>query len=72
MRSDFFYYLLFFVLELPGFFPVPISRSRYREIMEGEDFVGYLPEDIRWSEDSKTVYFTWNPEKEPAEGSCIK
>ncbi|MCB0552823.1 MAG: DPP IV N-terminal domain-containing protein, partial [Phaeodactylibacter sp.] len=24
-----------------------------------EDFVGYLPEDIRWSEDSRTIYFNW-------------
>lgn len=34
------------------------------EIMRGDYFVGYLPEDIRWSEDSKTVYFTWNPDQE--------
>ncbi len=32
--------------------------------MKGDDFIGYLPEDIKWSEDSKSVYFTWNPEKE--------
>lgn len=32
--------------------------------MNGEDFVGYLPEDIRWSPDSKTISFTWNPERE--------
>jgi dipeptidyl aminopeptidase/acylaminoacyl peptidase len=37
-------------------------RLTIQEIMQGEDFIGYLPEDIRWSEDSRTIYFTWNPE----------
>ena len=31
-------------------------------IMQGEDFVGYLPEKIAWSEDSKLIYFDWNPD----------
>ena len=34
------------------------------EIMRGEEFVGYLPEKISWSEDSKMIYFSWNPESE--------
>ena len=33
-----------------------------QEIMKGEDFVGYLPERIKWSDDSKQIYFSWNPE----------
>lgn len=36
-----------------------------RTIMQGEDFVGYSPENIRWSNDSKTIYFSWNPNREP-------
>lgn len=32
------------------------------QIMQGEDFVGYLPERIRWSDDSQYIYFSWNPE----------
>lgn len=32
------------------------------QIMEGERFVGFLPEGIFWGADSKTIYFTWNPE----------
>jgi len=32
------------------------------QIMQGEDFVGYLPEDIYWSDNSQYVYFSWNPE----------
>lgn len=33
-------------------------------IMEGERFVGYSPRNIRWGEDSKTIYFSWNPDME--------
>lgn len=35
------------------------------EIMKGEEFVGYLPERIEWSADSRTIYFSWNPDHEP-------
>lgn len=31
------------------------------EIMQGDRFVGFLPEDIEWSPDGESVYFTWNP-----------
>ncbi len=34
------------------------------EIMKGEEFVGFLPEKISWSEDSKMIYFSWNPKSE--------
>jgi dipeptidyl aminopeptidase/acylaminoacyl peptidase len=32
------------------------------QIMQGEDFVGYLPTSIGWSEDSRLIYFDWNPD----------
>ena len=32
--------------------------------MKGEAFVGYSPENHRWSLDGKKVYFEWNPNKE--------
>ena len=32
------------------------------QIMQGEQFVGYLPQDIHWSTNSRNVYFSWNPE----------
>ncbi len=35
------------------------------EIMKGNEFIGHQPSDIHWSEDSKTIYFNWNPENEP-------
>jgi len=31
-------------------------------IMKGQEFTGYSPERIQWSEDSKAVFFKWNPE----------
>jgi dipeptidyl aminopeptidase/acylaminoacyl peptidase len=32
------------------------------QIMQGDRFVGFLPSNISWSEDSETIYFSWNPE----------
>ena len=29
--------------------------------MQGEEFVGYLPNRINWSDNSQLIYFTWNP-----------
>ena len=40
------------------------SELSIPEIMQGEDFVGYLPERIEWSVDGQSIYFTWNPEKD--------
>ncbi len=34
------------------------------EIMKGEDFTGYWPEDIYWGPWSQTIYFRWNPDKD--------
>jgi dipeptidyl aminopeptidase/acylaminoacyl peptidase len=30
--------------------------------MQGDRFVGYLPDQIRWSADSKDILFRWNPD----------
>ncbi|UII22540.1 S9 family peptidase [Fulvivirga ligni] len=40
------------------------SKLSIPEIMQGEDFVGYLPERVQWSPDGKFIYFSWNPDKE--------
>ncbi|MEQ9403724.1 MAG: prolyl oligopeptidase family serine peptidase [Cyclobacteriaceae bacterium] len=34
------------------------------QIMQGEDFVGYLPGQIDWSDDSRFIYFSWNPDRD--------
>jgi dipeptidyl aminopeptidase/acylaminoacyl peptidase len=33
------------------------------QLMEGERFVGYSPTNVYWAEDSKKIYFNWNPER---------
>lgn len=44
----------------------PANRSalKLETIMQGDDFVGYLPENVRWGTDSRTIYFSWNPDKD--------
>ncbi len=37
---------------------------KMEEIMKGNDFIGNLPENERWSLDGATIYFDWNPNKE--------
>lgn len=34
------------------------------QIMQGEEFVGYLPTSINWSDNSQFIYFSWNPDKD--------
>ena len=58
-RLALFFLLLSFSLTLTAQPPKNASPLTIRQVMEGEDFVGHLPEDIRWSEDSRTVYFSW-------------
>jgi dipeptidyl aminopeptidase/acylaminoacyl peptidase len=38
------------------------SALSIREIMRGEEYVGYLPENPWWSEDGESIYFSWNPD----------
>jgi len=40
------------------------AQLSIKDIMKGEDFVGYLPGTPIWSEDGKQIYFSWNPDKD--------
>ena len=40
------------------------STLKLEDIMRGEAFTGYSPENIQWSEDGSKVFFTWNPTNE--------
>jgi dipeptidyl aminopeptidase/acylaminoacyl peptidase len=42
-----------------------VSSLKLEEIMKGNEFIGYQPENIRWSADGKKIYFDWNPTNEP-------
>lgn len=60
MRSIFFT-LLALCVSIPS---LQGQALQLEQIMQGEAFVGYLPEGITWSPDSKTIYFSWNPRQE--------
>jgi len=47
------------------------SALSLKEIMKGNDFVGWLPENIRWGINGKSVYFDWNPEQNPGNSNYI-
>lgn len=55
----------FFVVAAGAQSPANRSKLTIEQIMQGDRFVGYLPDNIRWAEDNQSVYFTWNPNKEP-------
>ncbi|HKK12648.1 MAG TPA: DPP IV N-terminal domain-containing protein, partial [Flavobacteriaceae bacterium] len=40
------------------------SQLSIDQIMKGEDFVGYLPKNIEWADNSQDIYFSWNPDKD--------
>lgn len=40
------------------------STLSLTEIMKGNHFVGHLPQNIYWGENSQNIYFSWNPEDE--------
>lgn len=40
------------------------SELSIEQIMQAESFIGVSPTDIFWADDSKAIYFTWNPELE--------
>lgn len=52
--------LLFISLYLPAQVK-NVSDLAISDIMKGDDFVGYLPSRISWSDNSKRIYFSWNP-----------
>ena len=49
-------------------FTTKAQQLSVEQIMQDPKFtVGALPSNIFWAEDSKTVYFNWNPEKNKAD-----
>ncbi len=41
-----------------------LSDLTIPQIMQGERFVGYSPNNFNWSDDNQTIYFWWNPTME--------
>jgi dipeptidyl aminopeptidase/acylaminoacyl peptidase len=61
-------YLLALTLSLVSFSQSPLSIEN---IMKGERFTGYSPENIQWSADSKQLYFSWNSEMEDTRSAYV-
>ncbi|NBX80262.1 MAG: S9 family peptidase [Flavobacteriales bacterium] len=53
-------FLIFFLFKIDLIF----AQLSLKEIMQGETFVGHLPENQRWSLDGKHIYFDWNNSNE--------
>ncbi|MGY5846121.1 prolyl oligopeptidase family serine peptidase [Salegentibacter sp. HM20] len=43
------------------------SELSVEKIMQDPAWMGTFPDNIKWSHDSKTIYFQYNPEKNPAD-----
>jgi dipeptidyl aminopeptidase/acylaminoacyl peptidase len=49
-------------------FSIKAQQLSIEQIMQDPKFtIGALPSNIFWSEDSKTIYFSWNPDKNKAD-----
>lgn len=45
------------------------SPLTIKQIMQGEDFVGYSPQSHRWAADGKSILFNWNPDHDTLRSS---
>ena len=54
-----------FALFLVYKFNFLIAQLDLKEIMKGNEFVGYLPENQRWSFDGSKIYFDANEDMQP-------
>ena len=68
---------LFLLALLWGIFPVAVFAQNVKsglsieKIMQGTGFTGTSPSEISWSEDSRFIYFKWNPEKAPKDSLYV-
>jgi len=54
-------FLLLFLFSTIAF---QAQTLKLEDIMKGDAFIGYQPENPRWSLDGQKLYFDWNPKKE--------
>ena len=59
--------IIFTALLIPFLFPLHAQLSIEKIMDDPKISVGALPSSPYWSEDSKTVYFNWNPEGKTAD-----
>lgn len=54
----------FLLLFLFSSLAISAQTLKLEDIMKGDSFIGFQPENPRWSLDGQKVYFEWNPKKE--------
>ena len=54
---------LIFLIQATGAFAQKLDTLTIEKIMRDPKWIGISPSDIRWSDDSKKIYFDWNPDK---------
>jgi len=40
----------------------PATTLSIDQIMQGEYFTGFSPEEVRWTSDGERILFSWNPD----------
>lgn len=56
---------VFYINELKAQSLAPLTVEKI--MRDPKMWIGTSPSDITWADDSKTVYFNWNPDKNPAD-----
>src|SRR5580765_2687218 len=58
--TSFLFFLLFF---FQSFGQQKLDKLTVEKIMRDQNWIGTSPSNIQWSNDGKSIYFSWNPEK---------
>ncbi|WP_379086565.1 hypothetical protein [Pedobacter sp. UC225_65] len=61
-------YLFLFLLSVSIAQAQQLAPLTVQKIMRDPKWMGNAPTNYRWSEDSKTVFFSWNPENKERSG----
>jgi hypothetical protein len=59
--------LLLFLFIGPMAFAQTLAPLTVEKIMRDPKWMGVAPSNLSWSEDSKQIYFQWNPENNPGD-----
>ncbi|MEQ1588544.1 MAG: S9 family peptidase, partial [Cyclobacteriaceae bacterium] len=54
--------VLLLLLIIPSAFAQQLAPLTVEKIMRDPKWIGVAPSNLTWSEDSKQIYFSWNPE----------
>ncbi len=66
MQSSYFRCILFFIIGTTTFAQAQENTSSLsiKQIMQGEKFIGFSPDNIRWNPDGNHILFSWNPDND--------